>query len=216
MDLLVLADSDGVVDMTHEAIARVTNVPLDEVTKYITELGAPDAKSRSKVEAGRRIILIDSHRDWGWKIVNYQHYRAIRDEESRRAYFRDKQREHRKSKLSNVVKDSQGMLTHADGEEEAEADAEGIYLAYPRKVGKPKALSAIRKALNKIPPLVLIEKTRAFAACQKGADPQFIPHPATWFNQERFNDDPATWKRATNGSAITDRREKIDVPIYRL
>ena len=22
-----------------------------------------------------------------------------------------------------------------------------------------------------------------------------MPHPATWFNQERFNDDPATWVR---------------------
>src|SRR6266446_366543 len=95
MDLLVLADSDGVIDMTTEAIARRTNVPLAEVERYLTELSTPDPLSRSKEEDGRRIVLIDSKRNWGWRIVNYEHYRSIRDEEARRKYFRDYQRERR-------------------------------------------------------------------------------------------------------------------------
>jgi hypothetical protein len=104
MDLLVLADSTGAVDMTTEAIARRTNVPVEEVVKYVKELCQPDKKSRSKLEEGKRLIPLDSNRDWGWQIVNYTHYRKIRDEAARREYFRDKQREHRK-KQKQLVKD---------------------------------------------------------------------------------------------------------------
>lgn len=104
MDLLVLADSTGAVDMTIEAISRRTNVPAEEVVKYVKELCQPDNKSRSKLEEGKRLIPLDSSRDWGWQIVNYTHYRKIRDEAARREYFRDKQREHRKKK-DKAVKD---------------------------------------------------------------------------------------------------------------
>jgi hypothetical protein len=114
MDMLVLADRDGVVDMTLDAISRRTNVPEQMVAHAIAELMKDDRSSRSHEEDGRRLIPIDSHRDWGWQIVNYEHYRNIRDEEARRTYFRDKQREQRaKSKpkvkrqtLSNSVKDN--------------------------------------------------------------------------------------------------------------
>ena len=98
MDLLILADRDGVVDMTPDAISRRTNVPEEMVLHALSELSKPDLKSRSDEEDGRRIVLLDSHRDWGWQIVNYEHYRNIRDEESRRAYFRDKKREYRAQK----------------------------------------------------------------------------------------------------------------------
>ena len=95
MDMIVLADSEGVVDITPDAIARRTNVPEEIVLQAIVRLCQPDPKSRSKDEDGRRLLLLDSHRDWGWSIVNYEHYRSVRDEESRRNYFRDKKREQR-------------------------------------------------------------------------------------------------------------------------
>lgn len=88
-DLLKLADKTGCVDMTVEAVARRSNVPLDEVREAIVALMSPDDKSRSKEHEGKRLIPIDSRRDWGWIIVNYAHYRAIQDEESRRASWRD-------------------------------------------------------------------------------------------------------------------------------
>jgi ribosomal protein L44E len=98
MDLLVLADSDGVVDMTVEAIARRTNVPLASVQEAITALSTPDPASRTPDEQGRRLLPINESRAWGWQIVNYHHYRAIRDEEKRREYFRDYRRKERESK----------------------------------------------------------------------------------------------------------------------
>lgn len=102
MDLLVLADSDGVVDMTPEAISRRTNVPMDEVVKYVKELCQPDAKSRSQLHDGKRLIPLDTNRDWGWIIVNYAHYRKVRDEEARREYFRSAMRKSRKKKKDSV------------------------------------------------------------------------------------------------------------------
>lgn len=95
MDLLVLADRDGIVDMTLDAIARRTNVPDAIVSHAIQELMKPDERSRSHIEDGRRLVLLDSHRDWGWQIINYDHYRDIRDEEARKAYFRNYKRVYR-------------------------------------------------------------------------------------------------------------------------
>lgn len=128
MDLLVLADSEGSVDMTIPAIARRTNVPIKIVKSAIEKLSEPDGESRSKTEDGRRIIPIDSHRDWGWIIVNYGHYRAITDNEFRRSYFRDQKRLQReKAKCPQVVLDKNEMSTastHAEGEAEVEGEAE--------------------------------------------------------------------------------------------
>jgi hypothetical protein len=75
---------------------------------------------------------------------------------------------------------------------------EAIYSDYPRKVGKPKALLAIKKAVAKFGVDFVAQRTRDFQVARRGQDVQFTPHPATWFNQERFNDDPSTW---INGSA---------------
>jgi hypothetical protein len=97
-DLLKLAEIDGCVDMTLEAIARRTNVPLDKVRVGIDELCKPDPKSRSKEHEGRRLIPIDARRGWGWRIVNYEKYRAIQDEETRRATWRESKRNYRAKK----------------------------------------------------------------------------------------------------------------------
>src|SRR6516225_11333585 len=87
MDLLVLADVTRVVDMTHDAIARVTNVDLQEVVAGIEELMKPDPASRSGAANGARLVLIDpAQRSWGWRITNFGRYRNMRNEEARRAH----------------------------------------------------------------------------------------------------------------------------------
>lgn len=81
------------------------------------------------------------------------------------------------------------------------AEAEAIYALYPKKVGKPVAIKAIIKAIDLFGLDTLTERTRAFCSARNG-NTEFIPHPATWFNQERFNDDPKTWiPNGTNGHA---------------
>lgn len=73
------------------------------------------------------------------------------------------------------------------------ANAEGFdefWEAYPRKTSKAEA----RKAWNKLKPNEeLREKMLASIEAWKGTDqwrePRYIPHPSTWLNQERWNDE---------------------------
>jgi hypothetical protein len=86
--LLILADADGCVDMTTNAISRRTTIPIEIIERGVSALLLPDPDSRSPGEEGKRIIHLSDDRSWGWKIVNYAHYRNLRDEESRREYHR--------------------------------------------------------------------------------------------------------------------------------
>ena len=93
------------------------------------------------------------------------------------------------------------------GEREREACShssvvvEEIYKEYPKSVGKPAALRAIKRALKSHSAEWLLDRTKLFAATYNG-ESQYIPNPSTWFNQERFNDEPATWVRSANRTSL--------------
>lgn len=109
MDLLLLCDEDGVVDITVEAVARRTNVPLDIVRPAIKKLEEPDPQSRSTNDGGRRIVRLDPGRDWGWRIVNYLQYRNTRTKEDRREYQRNYYRTNRSKEATKSQHDSTAL-----------------------------------------------------------------------------------------------------------
>lgn len=74
--LLPLANAKGEIDLAPEAIAGMTGWPLELLRQGIQSLCQPDPRSRSKAEDGRRLVLIDPERDWGWRVVNIGIYRA--------------------------------------------------------------------------------------------------------------------------------------------
>ena len=76
---------------------------------------------------------------------------------------------------------------------------EAIYEVYPRKVAKPKAVAAITTCLKEISFEDLLRLTAAYEKARKGEDPAYTPHPATWYNQRRYNDDPNTWSNSPKG-----------------
>jgi DNA-binding transcriptional MocR family regulator len=76
-----------------------------------------------------------------------------------------------------------------------ESIAAEIYEAYPRKAKKPEAIDSIQKAMKKNQPDFLLERVTAYAKAIHWQERRFIPHPATWFNSEQFNDDPEEWKQ---------------------
>jgi hypothetical protein len=86
--MITLADKEGEIDMTAEALAAVTSIPLDIIKRGIASLESPDPQSRTPDEDGRRLVRASEARDWGWRITNYQHYRMMRSAEERREYFR--------------------------------------------------------------------------------------------------------------------------------
>lgn len=117
--LIILADADGVVDMTPDAIARETTIPIEIIEKGIAALLEPDKYSRSPEEDGRRIIPLDERRPWGWRIVNYQHYRSLQNEMERREYHR-KYWHKRKDKLNNSTNTQINSTDSTDSTDEEE------------------------------------------------------------------------------------------------
>lgn len=77
-DLFKLCTKFGILDMTRESIARRLNIPLDILAPAIDKLEAPDPNSRDPEFGGRRIERLDEHRNWGWRILNWPKYEAIR------------------------------------------------------------------------------------------------------------------------------------------
>jgi uncharacterized protein YdaU (DUF1376 family) len=105
-------------------------------------------------------------------------------------------------------------------------ECEEIYQLYPKKVAKDDAIKAISKALARVSKETLTEAVTAYAKARIGQDPKFTPHPATWFNKARWEDDRTTWKDADSGkmnfgskSATTyqdrhpnDKNEQYEIP----
>lgn len=81
--------------------------------------------------------------------------------------------------------------------------AESIYSEYPRKEAKKKAIAAILSAMKSNAPDFILERTKAYASAIYWKEPQFIPLPATWFNQERFNDPPEAWNPPTKERVLS-------------
>lgn len=73
--LLAMANKHGVVDVTPEYISRVTGMPVNDLLACIARFLEPDPSSRTKENEGRRLVLVDPARSWGWRIVNFHMYR---------------------------------------------------------------------------------------------------------------------------------------------
>lgn len=115
--LIVLKDQDGIVDMTPDAISGTTGIPLDIISAGLQFLSKPDVHSKSKAEEGRRIILIDPARPWGWQIVNHQIYRELISQDERREYMKNLMRDRRNKVVSNSlapVSSELAVLAHTD------------------------------------------------------------------------------------------------------
>ena len=74
-------------------------------------------------------------------------------------------------------------LDHAD------LDFNRFYALYPRKIGKEAAKKSFAKSLKKAPAQKIIEAADQFALACRGKEKKFIPHPATWLNQGRWDDE---------------------------
>lgn len=139
-NLIAHADAHGHVDKHYRAIAEETGISIDRVKTALANLEAPDLESRSPEEEGRRIVPLDEHRAWGWRIVNYPKYRSIRNEDDRREQNRLAQQRWRdKQKKADVSTVSHDKPISAQAEAEAEADTEeerkevrGVAEAAPR------------------------------------------------------------------------------------
>lgn len=64
-----------------------------------------------------------------------------------------------------------------------------FWRAYPNKVAKPLARKSFEKHVKAgVRPEAIMDGLEAAKA--RWTDPKYIPHPSTWLNQERWNDEP--------------------------
>lgn len=92
---------------------------------------------------------------------------------------------------ASLVLEAEAAAAHKRSDVDAQFDE--FWAKYPRKTNKPPARRAWarltvaqrRAALDAIALHVTLWRKR-------GTDVQFIPHPATWLNGHRFDDDPAS------------------------
>lgn len=216
MMLLAIADSTGRVVGTDIAIARRINLPLLTFVNSVNSLKEPDPDSNSKEEDGRRVVSSDSER--GYQIVNYQKYRNLKDENEKREYMRTYMRNRREAEKSvksvNFCKDPSIDVTQAEAEAEAEVKTktpptpkppkpkpltdpsfDRFWRAYPNR----KAKGAAEKSWKALKPdAELVELILKAIEDQKRSKKwreeggRFIPYPATWLNQKRWEDEQTT------------------------
>ena len=105
--LVILADADGAVDMTPPAIAARTSIPLEIIEAGLDQLSTVDKYSRTPTEDGRRIVLLDEDRPWGWRIVNYKYYRDLASREDKKE--KDRQRIAEKRNKNNDVAECRNL-----------------------------------------------------------------------------------------------------------
>lgn len=122
----VIANTVGSqVELNPKLLASLIGASEKEVRAAIDLLCSPDAKSRSKVADGRRLLR---EGEFAYRVPNYEAYKAVQNEDDRRAYNRRKQAESRaRRRVNTAVKVSireSGKSAHE--EEEAEEEAEEV------------------------------------------------------------------------------------------
>lgn len=149
--------------------------------------------SRADVEARRRS---DAERRARWRHAKKSaSSQAVSQDVSRRDTPDDSREE---SRQASVLPDPTRPDPSSSNEELPAREARGsdrfeeFWDAYPRKTSKKAARTAWSKATKKASPDELISEARRWSGLwtNAGVEKQFIPHPSTWLNGERWTDEP--------------------------
>lgn len=172
-----------------ESIARRCGCTLDQFKTLLDELDAAGVPSRTPEG------IIYSRR-----MARDANLRAVR------AKAGSKGGKQKSSK--RLAKRKQNTESENESEIEVDLDVQvtAIYQAYPKRIGRGQAEKAIRSALKICPYPELLAAVQEYAASPfvRTTPKQFIPHPATWFNGRRWQDDRALWRQADNPCARQD------------
>lgn len=201
--MIVLADADGIVDMTPQAIAARTSIPFEIIKKGLGTLEAPDPYSRTPGQDGRRIELIDAHRPWGWHIVNHEKYKRMQDADMIRAQTRERVRKHRAAKeVGNGqvtdVTDGNAQKRHTDTNTDTKTPLppSGAFLRFwgswpksSRKQSRGSCWERWRKAdYDQVADQIIahVEAMKLSIDWRKDSG-AFIPAPLVYLNQRRWD-----------------------------
>lgn len=186
-------------------------LPPEWIDRYINVLGFADALldvGWLEVDAG--LIVIPRFERYFAQSAKQRALTAVRVEKSR---IKTRTKKRNASSLHNREEKRREEVTPLKSPKGDASTSTSPYTdafltwwtAYPRRVGKAAAFRAHQKAAKRvrdehgISPAEahtrILEAATAFAGTPK-AKGDFCPHPSTWLNQGRYDDDPATWQDA--------------------
>lgn len=90
-----------------------------------------------------------------------------------------------------------------------DAEFDEFWKTYPRRVGKEAAKVAWSKAAKKTDAGLILTAVRRYAEDPNLPDKKFIPHPATWLNQGRWDDEPCAPPVVERPAAHRDRAMEL-------
>lgn len=208
--MIVFADEDGLIDMSPQALSGKTSLPLEIIRKGLKHLQQSDPHSRSPEHDGKRIVLLDEDREFGWRIVNYEYYRnlgrrADTKEKARERKRRQRERESQASdskgchapvtplsrKSAHTNTDTNTNTTKKKGQKAAPLTArfDDFWLAYPKKRKKKTAKDIWRrKKLDRLADHLIADVQARMASDEQWKE-GYIPDPTTYLNQERWEDE---------------------------
>lgn len=128
--MLAMADRKGRVFASIPGLANRSRVPIEDCRKAIATFLSPDPDSRTPDFEGRRLEPIDG----GWRLLNHEKYRAIRDDESvkeaKRKYINER-------RAAERVENVDHCRVNAEASTEAESDTKAMKKKKSRKCALP-------------------------------------------------------------------------------
>lgn len=195
-------------------LAERLGVSRQTLLGYIRELEAAGLMTREQINDegrfGRTVITL--YPTDGKKTVNGK---------SDDGKLSTKEKTVGKEKTSTPKPPSKGAPARGSrqpSKEEIETASE-IYEAYPKKVGRKNAISAIVKAIRAHDPREVLKATQAFSRATEQwpqSERRFIKHPQGWFNGEHFFDDQSLWVRETDVKQETHTIRSIEERMQQL
>jgi hypothetical protein len=97
--------------------------------------------------------------------------------------------------------------------EKVDAEFDRFWAVYPRHNAKPVAKRAFQKALEKTSIETIL--TALQRQLPLWDDPQYIPYPATWLNQERWKDERTLSNGPRRNETFAERAERLTEAVRR-
>lgn len=191
--MLALKDERHQVMASVPGLAQAAHVTREQCEDALQKFMSPDPDSRSQDFEGRRIEKVDG----GWELLNGEHYRKKQSIEERKNYQKEWVREKR-AKLSTSVADFDKVdTTEQNRTDHNRTEQKNIYSAifehfwkqYPRRLDKERCF----KIWQKLKLDALSDTILSALETQKNSEQwlqdagRFIPHPSTWLNQKRWD-----------------------------
>jgi hypothetical protein len=176
----------------YEEIARELGISQDTYTRWIEKLLEYPYIAAVRTPHGISFRVFKAHKRFGSSQISARHdsqltNRAEGDSAKSRSDSAEVRRRFRGSAESNLRQNKDNTRT-----DNSIDHFELFWEVYPRKVAKKKALQIWRRIS---PAPSLVEKIMSALKLARESDQwrkddgRFIPHPTTWLNQERWNDE---------------------------